>query len=306
MNVVHGLPQPINELPTILTIGVFDGMHRGHQYLIGSVVRRAREVGYQSAVLTFDPHPDLVVRPNADRLYLTTLDDRIQQIEALGVDLLIILPFTQETMAQRAAEFVQRLCGAVAVRELWAGPDLAVGYRREGTLTRLAELGTNYQYTVRPIEPFLFEGEQVRSTRIRLALEAGRVDQAALLLNRPFAVVGQVVEGDHRGRTIGFPTANLAIGEQLVVPANGVYVCQAEIAGQQYGAVTNIGMRPTFQGTERRVEAYLLDFNGDIYGETVRLSFLARLRGEQKFDGIAALIEQIGKDVAATRAALVR
>lgn len=304
MELVHGLPQPINELPTILTLGAFDGVHIGHQHLISTVVQRARLLGCQSAVVTFDPHPDLVIHPERDRLYLTSLEERTELIEALGADLLIVLPFTRELMAQSAKEFMWRLCNAVALRELWAGPDLAVGYKREGTLTRLREIGHEMAYSVHPAEPLTLNGELVSSTRIRNALNTGDAETAATLLGRSFALRGAVVEGDKRGRTLGFPTANIAVGEQHLLPANGVYVCKALVDGTEYGAVTNIGIRPTFNGTRRMVEAYLLDFVGDIYGEVVQVSFLHRLRGEQKFDGIAALIEQITRDIAAARAFL--
>ena len=302
MQLVHGLPQPINEQPTILTIGVFDGVHRGHQHLIGLVVRRARQLGCQSAALTFDPHPDLIIRPDRERVYLTTLEERIELLAELGLDLLIVQPFTRELMMRSAADFMQRVCGAVALRELWAGPDLTVGHKREGNLTRLAEIGRERGYIVHPVDPFTQHGEQVRSTRVRTALDTGDMDTARALLGRPFTLRGVVIEGDKRGRTIGFPTANLAIDEQQIIPANGVYVCTVEHGGQRYGAVTNIGVRPTFNGVVRRIETYILDFSGEIYGETLRVGFLKRLRGEQKFDGIAALVAQITADVAAARA----
>jgi riboflavin kinase/FMN adenylyltransferase len=304
MQLVHGLPQPINERPTILTIGVFDGVHRGHQHLIGMVVRRARLLDCQSAALTFDPHPDLVIRPDRERVYLSTLEERVELLDRLGLELLIVLPFTRELMARTAAEFMQRVCGAIALRELWAGPDLAVGYKREGNLTRLAELGRELGFAVHPVEPLTIHGEQIRSTRVRVALDAGEMEAAAKLLGRPFTLRGTVIEGDKRGRTIGFPTANHSIGEQQIIPANGVYVSTIEVGGAAYGAVTNIGVRPTFNGVARRVETYILDFSGEIYGETIRVSFLKRLRGEQKFDGIAALVAQITNDVAAARAYL--
>jgi riboflavin kinase/FMN adenylyltransferase len=304
MEVVHGLPQPINERPTILTIGVFDGVHRGHQYLFSQVVRRAAALGCQSAALTFDPHPDLVVRPDSGRLYLSDLDERVERIAAEKLDLLIVLPFTHETMNQSALDFMRRLCGAVALRELWAGPDLAVGHKREGTLARLAELGRTLGYTVHPVDPYALKGIQVRSTSIRAALERGDVEQAAVQSGRPFELHGIVVEGDKRGRTIGFPTANIAVNPRHVIPANGVYVCTVDVEGRRYGAVTNIGVRPTFDGVARRVETYILDFNDEIYGEELRVRFLKRLRGEQKFDGIAGLVAQITSDVAAARAYL--
>ena len=302
MDIVHGLPPAINPRLTILTIGAFDGVHHGHQHLIGSTVRRAREVGCQSAVLTFDPHPDMVIHPQRERMCLTSLDERAELIERLGADLLIVLPFTRETMELTAQEFMAQICHAVALRELWIGWDFALGRRREGTLARLRELGHSLGYSVHPVDALaLSDGTPVSSTRIRNALYDGDVVAAAQLLGRPFSVRGPVARGDQRGRTIGFPTANILVDAQHMLPGDGVYVCRAEVNGQRYGAVTNVGMRPTFAGLSRTVEAYLLDFAGDIYGDVVRLDLLHRLRGEQKFAGIPALVAQISADVAAAR-----
>jgi riboflavin kinase / FMN adenylyltransferase len=303
MELVHGLLHAINARATILTIGAFDGVHRGHRHLIDSAVRRARELGCQSAVLTFDPHPDLVIHPERDRLYLTSLEERTELIGQLGADLLIIMPFTRETMGLTAQDFMSGVCAAVALRELWVGWDFALGRKREGDLARLRQIGQQMGYTVHPVSPFaLADGTPISSTRIRSALADGDLDTAAMLLGRPFAVQGTVSKGDQRGRTIGFPTANIAVEQLHVLPADGVYVCDAEVGGQRYGAVANIGVRPTFDGTQRKVEAYLLDFVDDIYGETLRLTLRQRLRGEMKFDGIAALVAQITSDVAAARA----
>jgi riboflavin kinase/FMN adenylyltransferase len=303
MELVHGLLHSINAHPTILTIGAFDGVHRGHQHLIESAVRRARELGCQSAVLTFDPHPDLVIHPERDRLYLTSLEERAELIARLGADLLIVMPFTRETMALSAQDFMSKTCASVALRELWVGWDFALGRKREGGLARLRQLGQQFGYTVHPVAAFaLADGTPISSTRIRSALAAGDLETAAMLLGRSFAVQGPVILGDQRGRTIGFPTANVDVDQLHVLPADGVYVCDAEVGGQRFGAVTNIGVRPTFDGTRRKVEAYLLDFVDDIYGETLRLTLLQRLRGEKKFDGIAALVAQITTDVAAARA----
>jgi len=302
MELVHGLPHSINQHATVLTIGVFDGVHRGHQHLIGSAVRRARELGCQSAVLTFDPHPDIVINPNRERLYLTSLAERAELIAALGVDLLIVLPFTRATMSLSAADFMAQVCGAVALRELWVGWDFALGRKREGDLARLREIGHELGYSVHPVHAFaLADGTVISSTRIRAALAAADLETTGMLLGRPFAVQGRVAEGDRRGRTIGFPTANVAVDQQHVLPADGVYVCYADVGGRRYGAVTNIGVRPTFDGTRRTVESYLLDFVDDIYGEMLRLTLLHRLRGEKKFDGIAALVAQISADVATAR-----
>jgi riboflavin kinase/FMN adenylyltransferase len=303
MELVHGLLHAINGNDTVLTIGAFDGVHRGHQHLIGGAIRRARELGCQSAVLTFDPHPDLVIHPERDRLYLTSLEERAALIADLGADLLIVMPFTHETMSLSAYDFMARVRGAVALRELWIGWDFALGRKREGNLARLREIGQQLGYSVHPVDAFvLADGTPISSTRIRGALAAGDLETATMLLGRPFAVQGIVAEGDRRGRTIGFPTANIAVDQQHALPADGVYICAAEVGGRHYGAVTNIGVRPTFDGTRRNVEAYLLDFVDDIYGDTLRLTLRHRLRGEKKFDGIAALVAQITADVATARA----
>jgi riboflavin kinase/FMN adenylyltransferase len=301
MELVQGLPQPINERPTILTIGVFDGVHLGHQHLMGTVVRRAQQLGCQSAALTFDPHPDLVLHPERERHALASLDERIERIAALGIDLLIVLPFSRELMALTAPEFMARLCASVALRELWVGWDFALGRGREGNVARLREIGQSLGYSVHPVEPLLLDEAVVSSTRIRAALREGDIAAATALLGRPFSLRGVVAQGDRRGRTIGFPTANVGVEARHVLPADGVYVCRAIVNHSHYGAVTNVGLRPTFAGMHRTVEAYLLDFADEIYGETIELDFLQRLRGEQKFDGIASLVAQITSDVAAAR-----
>ena len=199
MHIFHSLDQPISERATVLTIGVFDGVHRGHQHLIGSTVARARELGLQSAVLTFDPHPDLVLHPERKQLYVSSLERRTALIAALGVDLLIIMPFTNATKAQTAHDFMAQICAALPVRELWVGYDFALGRRREGTIERLGELGREFGYTVHPVAALNEETEPVSSSRIRAALAEGQVEAVAELLGHPFAVNGPVVPGDQRG-----------------------------------------------------------------------------------------------------------
>jgi riboflavin kinase / FMN adenylyltransferase len=302
MERVTGLSDSISDAPTVMTIGVFDGVHRGHQTLIRTVVTRAQAIGGQSAVMTFDPHPDAVLRPASGRLYLTSLTERAALISALGVDLLIVLPFTRELMAESAQRFMERVCAALPLRELIVGPDFALGRKREGTVARLQAIGADLGYTVQPFAPLTADDGIISSTRVRALLAEGLVEAVPALLGRPFALTAPVVHGDARGRTIGFPTANLAVADDHVIPANGVYVCQAHTAVGDYRAVTNVGVRPTFAGTQRRVEAHLLDFDGDLYGQELRVSFLARLRGEQKFSGIEALIAQIRHDADAARA----
>jgi riboflavin kinase/FMN adenylyltransferase len=302
MRVVQGLLPALSHQPTVLTIGAFDGIHRGHQVLIGATVTRALASQSQSAVLTFDPHPDLVLRPNGQRLYLTSLAERTALIAALGVDLLIVQSFTHDLMALTYQEYVESIITSFPLRSLVVGVDFALGRKRTGTLPRLRELGTQLGYTVEAIEPLLLDGAPVSSTRIRAALAAGDLPLAAQLLGRPFGVTGPVVEGDRRGRTIGYPTANIAFPEDHVLPADGVYVCDVEVNGERFGAVTNVGVRPTFAGAQRRIEAHLFGFSGDIYGATVTLRFWQRLRGEQRFNGVADLIAQIQRDADAAQA----
>lgn len=301
MHMFHGLSEPINNRPTVLTIGVFDGVHRGHQHLIGSAVARANALGVQSAVLTFDPHPDLVIHPERGRLYLSSLERRAALIAVLGVDVLVVLPFTAETKTLSASSFIDQICTALPLRELWVGYDFALGRRREGDLAHLGKIGRERGYTVHPVEPLMVEGGPVSSSRVRAALGEGDVALAERLLGRPFTVDGLVVEGDKRGRTIGFPTANVAFDDLLVLPADGVYVCEFEVAGVRHRAVTNVGVRPTFDGVRRTVEAHLLDFSGDLYGQHASVHFLHRLRGEKKFNGVQELVAQITSDARAAR-----
>lgn len=306
MNLVYGLPHAINERPTTLTIGAFDGVHRGHHKLIERVVAHARRHDHQSALLTFDPHPDYIVHPERARPMLTSVDERAEAIAALGIDLMIVKPFSLDVMQWGAKEFMARVCQAVVLRDLWIGWDFALGRRREGDYARLAEIGQELGFHVYAAERFVLEDMPVSSTMIRTVLTTGDVETAATLLGRPFSMRGPVITGFQRGRTIGFPTANIAVDPHHMLPADGVYVCRATVSGHSYGAITNVGMRPTFEGTQRTVESYLFDFNDMIYGETLRLEFLHRLRGELKFNGVAELVAQISRDADAARAWLMR
>lgn len=283
--------------PTVLTIGKFNGMHLGHQHLLAQVVTRAHEIGGQSAALTFEPHPTLVLQPEHQRVYLAPEDERLQIIAAAGIDHLIILPFDQPLMRLTAEEYMGNLCARINLRELWVGPDLRVGYRRQGTVEVLSELGRQFGYTVHPIEKLLVDGAPVSATRVRELLQNGAVAQIPALLGRPFAVVGQVVRGDQRGRTIGFPTANIAVAPNDLLPADGVYACLVTLPdGTEHSAVTNVGVRPTFGTLNRTVEAHLLDWSGDLYDQRLRVVFVERIRGEQKFSGIDELKAQIARD----------
>lgn len=284
-----------------LTIGNFDGVHRGHQALVTALAQAAHADGCLAGLLTFDPHPLTILRPAAALAALTSTEERAQLLAALGLDFVLVLPFSRAVADRSAAEFMAELTRHVPVRTLWIGPDFALGRGREGDARRLAEIGVALGYRVEVAPPFTWSGQPVRSSRIRALLrEAGDAAQAADLLGRPYQLWGPVREGHRRGRIIGFPTANVAPPAGRLVPANGIYACWAWRAEQGYPAVVNIGVRPTFAGEgERSIEAHLLDFSGDLYGETLGLSFVARLRDEQRFASVAALTAQIAADAAA-------
>jgi riboflavin kinase/FMN adenylyltransferase len=297
---------PARAQDAYLTIGNFDGVHRGHQALVAALVQAAHADGCQAGLLTFDPHPLTVLRPNTALASLTSTEERAEILAALGLDFVLVLPFSREIAARSAAEFMRELARHVPLRALWIGPDFALGRGREGDAGRLAEIGVELGYRVEIVPPFDWLGRPVRSSRIRALLsEAGDAQQATGLLGRPYQMWGTVTEGARRGRTIGFPTANLSLPpdelNRRLVPANGVYACWAWHAERGYPAVVNIGVRPTFDNGHRSIEAFLLDFSGDLYGETLGLSFVARLRGEQRFPNAAALIAQIEADTAAAR-----
>lgn len=304
MEIVRTLDPGITDRPTVLTMGKFDGLHLGHQRLIATAVERARELGMLCAVLTWEPHPNAVLRPDQPLQLLTSLEEKTELIAALGPDLLLVAPFTRETMATSAEIYMAQLCAAVPARELWVGEDFAMGRGRAGDVPSLMAIGRELGFAVGALSKIDVDGAPVSASRVRERLRAGDVAGAVALLGRPFGLRGPVVEGDKRGRQIGFPTANVAIDQSHVLPADGVYACTVLHEGERLPAVTNVGVRPTFDGLRRTVEAHLLDWSGDLYGRSIRVEFLHRLRGEQKFSGIEALVAQIARDAEAARALL--
>lgn len=282
----------------VVTIGVFDGLHRGHQQIVGRAVGRAREAGVPSVVITFDPHPAEVVRPGSHPAVLTTPRHQAELVGALGADVLCVLPFTPEFSRLTPAEFAHE----VLVEHLHAlavvvGENFRFGHRAAGDVATLAELGERFGFATEGVPLLRDGGTTISSTYVRACVDAGDVEAAARALGRPHRVEGVVVRGEARGRTIGFPTANLETAPHTAIPADGVY------AGRLDGrpAAVSIGTNPTFEGRERRVEAYVLDFDGDLYGVHVVLDFLARLRDTEKFDSVEALVEQMHRDVEAVR-----
>lgn len=291
--------------PTSIAIGSFDGVHRGHQALLQRMVAQARTAGMRTAALTFFPHPRRVLHTLPPRFYLTTLDERVHLLAEQGIDLIITHPFDDEVRHIRAADFVDQLLRTLDMKQLWGG-NFALGYQREGDVPFLRRQGELKGFTVETLEePVLLGGEMVSSRRVRRALEAGDMEEVTGCLGRYFGVRGPVVKGDQRGRTIGFPTANLAVWDELLLPGNGVYATYAWVGGKKHAAATNVGVRPTVDGLKLTVEAHILDFDANIYGEQVRLEFVRLIRPEMKFSGLDELKARIAADVAEVRGELL-
>lgn len=288
---------------SVVTIGVFDGVHRGHQQIVGHAVKRARELGLQSVVVTFDPHPSEVVRPGSHPAVLTEANRKAELIEELGVDALCVIPFTPEFSRLSPEVFghdvlVEHLNAAVVV----VGENFRFGHRAAGDVDLLRRLGRTFGFAVDAAPLVADDSTVFSSTYIRACVHAGDVAAAARALGRPHRVDGVVVRGDRRGREIGFPTANLLTRTDAAVPADGVYAAWLVGRGdQRLPAAVSIGTNPTFSGRVRRVEAYVLDFDGDLYGERLALDFVARLRDMEKYSGTEPLVAQIHDDVAQTR-----
>ncbi|HEY3313550.1 MAG TPA: bifunctional riboflavin kinase/FAD synthetase [Anaerolineales bacterium] len=285
-----------------LTIGVFDGVHRGHQKIIHQLTAGAHAEGAPAVVITFNPHPANVLA-GRDIKNLTTPDERAAIFFGLGVDAVISMEFTRELSEHSAEDFMASIKRQLGLRKLITGYDFALGKNRAGNFERLTLIGQQLDYEVLAVEPMRLNDEVISSTLIRQYIAEGAVRQAAEKLGRFYMVSGAVIAGDGRGRTIGIPTANLDFPTEKAIPANGVYACWATVDAQKHRAVANIGLRPTFTSGAvlPRVEAHLLDHNSDLYGREVRLEFVEHLRAEQKFAGVEALITQIRVDIEAAR-----
>ena len=293
--------RPAREM--MLTIGVFDGVHLGHQHLINRLKKQSRDAGFLSGVLTFNLHPKALLAPHSDFSYLTSLEERIRLIKDLEVDHVIVLSFTDEMAQLSARKFVTLLQEYLQMRGLVIGPDFALGRAREGNADILRSLGQEFHFAVEIVPPVVIGGQMVSSTAIRQGLAEGDVENISRMLGRRFQLSGTVVHGDHRGGALlGFPTANLDITGDHVVPANGVYVTLAHLKDTVRLAVTSIGVRPTFDAGERTIETHILDFNDDLYGQEFTIEFVRRLRDEMIFETPDALRAQIESDVIVAKA----
>ncbi len=285
-----------------LTIGVFDGVHRGHQQIIRRLVSGARASGSQAVVLTFWPHPATVLG-NRDFKCLTMPEERIRLLTTMDVDVAVIQTFDSTLASTSAHDFVAQLQDHLSFEHLLIGYDFALGKGREGDAARLTEMGKEMGYTVEVIPALGDESGVISSTEIRKLVSTGNVAGAAALLGHCYALHGRVVHGDGRGRQLGFPTANIEYPSEKILPANGVYACRIWVDGQSHSAAVNVGVRPQFHegAVKPLVEAYILDFERDIYDEDVRLEFVERLRDELKFSSVDELIAQMHRDVAKAR-----
>ncbi len=290
---------------TALTLGVFDGVHRGHRHLIQHLQAVAAREGVTPVVVTFGNHPITVLRPEIPLAMLTTLEERSVLLRAAGVEHVVPITFTRDLSLFTAEEFVLTLRAALGMIVLVVGPDFAMGHQRQGTIPVLQALGAKHGFSVEVVTPLTLEGDVISSTAVRGALAAGDVSAAARCLDRPYAVAGVVERGEGRGAELGFPTANVAVQADLALPADGVYAAWLTVDKARYPAAVSIGTKPTFHDAgPREVEAHALDLNGDLYGRRVVLEFAHRVRGQERFSTVDALVERMHKDVTVVREVL--
>lgn len=299
MRLFHGTDNADIHRPTVLTLGVFDGLHLGHQLIMRTVVERARALGAVPTVITFDPHPRAVLHPESAPPLLQTLDQKVEGFGVLGIEQTIVIRFNKQFSAIRAEDFLGDVVKErLQAKEVYLGRGFAFGYQREGDIELLKRVSGELGFVAAEVPEVKLRGERVSSSRIRELLSEGRVNLARRMLGRPYGVEGRVIRGQERGHTLGFPTANLH-PENRVIPKRGVYVTGVLIEDKWRRSVTNVGIRPTFGlDAEPSVETFVLNWSGDLYGDVIRVRFLHRLRDERKFGSVAELKAQIEQDVA--------
>ena len=298
MRLFHGTDNAAIQRPTVLTLGVFDGLHLGHQLIMGTVVERARETGAVPTVITFDPHPRAVLHPESAPPLLQTLDQKVEGFGVLGIQQTIVIRFDEAFSQIRAEDFLRDVVkDRLHAKEVYLGRGFAFGHNREGNIELLRRVSAELGFFADEVPEVQFRNQRVSSSKVRKLLLEGRVNLVRRLLGRPYGVEGRVEHGAERGATLGFPTANLR-PQNRVIPRNGVYVTGTLIDGQWRRSLTNIGVRPTFTAdTEPSVETFVINWSGDLYGDVVRVRFLHRLRDERKFGSLEELKAQIEKDI---------
>lgn len=290
------------EMKTLVTMGNFDGLHLGHQALVANAVAEAKRSVTQSLVFTFDPHPLKLLAPERAPQMIVNQRDKMDMLKALGVDAVIVQRFDRRFASIDAEDFVRRyLIERLNLSKIWLGRDLRFGRARAGDAEDLIRWGSSLGFSVGIVEPILVEGKRISSSRIRQLIEQGRVDEVQPMLGRYHFISGSIVNGHHRGRKLGFPTANLAAATELI-PADGIYATTMELQNHRWLSVSSVGHNPTFGEGLRTIETYVLDFAQDFYGEMVKLSFIQRIREERKFAQIEHLVTQMHEDVRAARA----
>ena len=315
MQIYTNIDQIQLEGPNVLTIGNFDGLHRGHQALLSELQQLAVQAATagnqpQTGLITFDPHPLTVLRPGQPLQLLTTPRERLMLAAQLGIELGVLQPFTTAIAQLDARAFMRLLKRHLGMTMLVVGPDFALGRNRSGDVDTLRALGDELGYTLHVVKPVDWQGKPVRSSIVRQALQQGDVAEATELLGRYYSMNGEVVQGDQRGRQIGVPTANLQVLPDKLLPADGVYATRTQVqwggTTAVFASATNLGMRPTVGGLHHRIETHLLDFppvgqSDNLYGKTLTVEFVARLRGEQRFANLAELVAQIQTDIGQAR-----
>lgn len=299
MEIHKGIQQVPKINNPILTIGTFDGVHLGHQKILHRLSEEAKKSGGSSVLFTFYPHPRMVLFPeNTDLKLIQTQEEKIKKLESAGLDHLIVEPFTKNFSRLTATQFIRDyLVNSIGVKKIIIGYDHQFGKNREGNLEHLKELSSIYGFEVEEIPAKDIDEVNISSTKIRKALASGNMEKANTFLGAPFILSGKVIHGDGRGRNLGFPTANLDTEDRYkLIPANGVYAVQAIVNNQPLNGMMNIGVRPTYDGVEKRLEVHLFDFEGDLYDRKLEVKILKRLRDEKKFDDVNTLVKQLKQD----------
>jgi riboflavin kinase/FMN adenylyltransferase len=289
---------------TLLTIGVFDGVHAGHRYLLKRLQQQAAKNNLLSGVVTFNPHPQSVLHPHEQLPWLSSLEDRVTAFQELGVSIIAVLTFTPKVAQLRARDFIYLLKKYLKMQGIMVGPDFALGRGGEGNISLLHTLGNEMKFTVEVIPPYTINGEVVSSTLIRQALIQGDMKRVEKLMGRRFYLKGEVTTSDKRGRVLGFPTANLDTEPQQALPGNGIYATITEVNGKRFPSATNVGTRPTFGEGEKMVETHLLNYKGDLYGKEIKVQFVQKVRDEQEFPSAEELKIQMERDVRQVEAIL--
>lgn len=302
MKVIETLDNVPVSLWSVVTVGTFDGVHLGHQAILRKVLQRSEVWSGTSLVLTFEPHPRHILRPDVSPQLLTTTREKLIWLERLGIAVVVLLPFTRSLAEMPPGRFVDEiLLEKCKAKEVIIGYDHGFGKDRAGSLDLLQRLSVERGFSVNPVPRVICNSHPVSSTRIRELLTEGNVSGAASLLGYPYTIVGMVIRGDGRGRVLGFPTINIAVDREKLLPGDGVYAVRVRHPGGTSSGVMNLGIRPTVNGKQRSLECHLLDFDGDLYGQEVEISLVERLRDEQKFQDLQDLVVQIEKDVGIAR-----